>query len=54
MRALRLVLFGVIGVMGLGRAAELILFAGSLGQAIVPGAMGLLCFAIFLKEWKKK
>ncbi len=54
MRALRLILFGAIGIMGLGRAAELILFAGSPGQAIVPAAIGVLCFTVFLKEWKKK
>ena len=53
MRALALVLLGVIGALGVLRGLELLLVTYAMNRAIFPLAFGLLFTALFLRDWKK-
>ena len=51
MRWLKLLLFGVIGALGILRGAELVV-TGSVSRAVVPLALGILFAALFAKAWR--
>jgi hypothetical protein len=54
MRTLKLLVFGVIGLLGTLRGLELLFVARAIGPAIVPLALGILFAALFAREWQKK
>jgi hypothetical protein len=54
MRSVKLLVFGVLGALGMLRGLELLLVARAISQSVFPLALGLVSFAFFVKEWKKK
>ena len=52
MRAVKLVVFGVLGLLGLPRGAELLVVGRSLTGALVPLALGVVFSALFVRTWK--
>ncbi len=53
MRAIKLLVFGALGALGLLRGIELLLVVGLNSRAILPLALGVLFLALFAWEWKK-
>ena len=53
MRVLLLIVLGAIAALGLLRAIELLSVAHNFQQAIFPLAIGVICAALFAKQWKK-
>ncbi len=54
MRGLKLIVFGVLGLLGLLRGAEPLLVARSVEEAVVPLALGAAFTALFVRAWKDK
>jgi hypothetical protein len=53
MRAIKLVLCGALGALGILRGVELLIIARAPRQAILPFALGVLFAALFAREFGK-
>ncbi len=54
MRAIKLLIFGVLGVLGTLRGLELLLIARAPAPAMIPLGIGLIFLVLFIQVWKKK
>lgn len=52
MRALKLLVYGVLGLLGLLRGAELLIFGRAIVPALIPLALGIVFAALFVRTWK--
>jgi hypothetical protein len=52
-RAIKLILCGALGALGILRGAELLIVAHAAGPAILPMALGILFAALFVREFRK-
>jgi hypothetical protein len=53
MRAIKLILFGAIGALGILRGVEFLIAEHAIRQAILPLALGILFAALFAREYGK-
>jgi hypothetical protein len=54
MRALKLVVFGAVGALGVLRGLEVLFTGHDVVRAAVPLALGIFCIALFFKELKNR